>query len=205
MEMRGDGISGVADQAEDLAAFYGVAGMDAHFSWLQVGVDGVVIFAEIEDHGVAVGLIDGNVGGVLTGRLLGQVVGDGNDFGVGDGDGFLAENCVAVRVGRGAVVDAVGVVELFPVDGVALGEPDAAVDGERGAGVAGGVAAGIGGNVIGAAERWADYDDGLGVDGDVAARFSDFLLAWRGGFGADDGRAERGGLGRFGLRAWSRE
>ena len=171
MEVGRDGISGVADQAEDLAAFYGVAGMDANFSWLQVGVDGVVIAAEIEDYGVAVGLLDGNVGGVLTGGLLGQVVGDGNDFGVGDGDGFLAENCVAVRVGRGAVVDAVGVVELFPVDGVALSDPDAAVDGERGAGVAGGVAAGIGGNVIGAAERWADYDDGLGVDGDVAARF----------------------------------
>src|ERR1700722_13178903 len=143
--MRGDGISGVADEAENLAAFYGVAGMNAHFSRLQVGVDGVVIFAEIEDYGVAVGLIDGNGGGVMTGRLLGQVVGDGNDFGVGDGDGFLAEDGVAGEIFARAVVDAIGVVELFPVDGVALGDPDTSIDGKRGASVAGGGAAGGGG------------------------------------------------------------
>ena len=51
--------------------------------------------------------------------------------------------------------------------------------------MAGGVAAGIGGKRDWRAERWADYDDGLSVDGDFAASFGDFLLAGRRGFGAE--------------------
>src|ERR1700722_16711214 len=148
MQMRGDGISGVADQAEDLAAFYGVAGMDANFSGLEMGVNGVAMIAEIEDYGIAVGLLDGNIFGIFSGSLFGEAVGDGGDGGIGHRDGFLAKDGVAGEIFAGPVVDAIGVVELFPVDGVALGDPDTSIDGKRGAGVAGGVAAGIGGNVI---------------------------------------------------------
>src|ERR1700721_1033977 len=44
-------------------------------------------------------------------------------------------------------------------------------------------------------EPWwsADFGHGVGVDCGGAARFSDFLLAWRGGFGADvDALSEAG-------------
>src|SRR3984957_7538818 len=187
MQMRGDGISGVADQAEDLAAFYGVAGMDSNFSGLEMDVNGVAMLTEIEDDGVAVGLLDGNIFGIFSGSLFGEAVGDGGDGGIGHRDGFLAKDGVAGEIFAGAVVDAIGVVELFPVGGVALGDPDASVDGERGASVAGGVAAGVGGDVVCAAEGRADDGDRLSVDGDLAAGFGDFVLAGRRGFGVGSG------------------
>src|SRR3984957_2826774 len=199
MQMRGDGISGVADEAENLAAFYGVAGMDANFSGLEMGVNGVAMIAEFEDYGIAVGLLDGNIFRIFSRSLFGEAVGDGGDGGIGDGDGFLAEDGVAGEIFAGPVVDAIGVVELFPVDGVALGDPDASVDGERGASVAGGVAAGVGGDVVCAAEGRADDGDRLRVDGDLAAGFGDFVLAGRRGFGVDSAAlGEMGGRGLAG-------
>src|ERR1700722_20913859 len=121
--------------------------MDSNFSGLEMGVDGVAMIAEIEDDGIAVGLLDGNIFGIFSGSLFGEAVGDGGDGGVGHGDGFPAEDGVAGEIFAGPVVDAIGVVELFPVDGVALGDPDASIDRERGAGVAGGGAAGRAGAV----------------------------------------------------------
>ena len=120
--MRGDGVASVADEAEDLAATSGVTRMDANFPGLEMGVDSVAVIAEIENDGIAVGLLDGNIFGIFSGRLFGETVGDGGDNGVGDSDGFPAKDGVAAEIFAGAVVDAVGVVELFPVDGVALSE-----------------------------------------------------------------------------------
>ena len=119
--MRGYGVAGVADQGQDLATGYFVTGVNADFSGLEMGVDGVAMLAKIEDYGVAVGLLDGNIFWIFSGSLFGEAVGYRGDGGVGYGDGFFAEDGVAGEIFAGAVVDAARVVELFPVDGVALG------------------------------------------------------------------------------------
>src|ERR1700722_11201617 len=172
--------------------------MDSNFSGLEMGVNGVAMLTEIEDDGIAVGLLDGNVFGIFSGSLFGEAVSDRGDGSIGDRDGFFAENRVTGEAFARTVVDAIGVIELFPVDGVALGDQDASINGEGGAGVARSVAAGIGGDVILAAEGRADDGDyGLGVDGDFATGFGDFLLARRRGFGAEIDamdETQRGGL-----------
>jgi hypothetical protein len=183
VQMRGERVTGVPYQAEDLAALDRIARVNADFSLLKVSVERVVAVAEIEDYTIPVRFFDFDIGGILAGSLAWILIGDGNDFGVGDGEGFLAVDGVALVFILRAVVDAVLIVDLFPIDGVTLCDPDAAVHGKSGAGVTSGVTAGIGGNVTGAAERWTNHGNGLAIDRDVSTIFGEILLAWGRGIG----------------------
>src|SRR5262249_53132088 len=61
------------------------------------------------------------------------------------------------------------------VDGVALRDPDAAVDGQCGAGVARRVTTRVRGDVVFAAKRWRDDGNGTAIDRDGASAFGEFL------------------------------
>jgi hypothetical protein len=197
VQVRDDGVAGVAYEGEDLAEFDAIAGVDLDAAGLEVGVEGVAVAAEVEDDGVAIGLFDENVGGEFAGDLLWVAVGGGDDDGVGYGDGGFAEDGVALKFFAGAGVDAAGGVELLPVDGEALGDPDVTVDGEGGAGVADGVAAGVGGEEEGALEGRADADGRGEVGLGGGSGGGDLLLAGRsGGDVGGDAVSELGG--RFG-------
>lgn len=109
-----------------------------------------------------------------------------DNYAIRDGEHGLAIDCVTLGLLAGAGIDAALTVEPLPVDGHALADPDASVDGERGAGVAGGVTARVGGDVTGALQGRADDDDRLAINGGGASGFGDLLMAGRGGAGARD-------------------
>ena len=169
-----------------LAAGDVVSFVDADAAGLHVRVQGIAVLAEIENDEVSIGVGERDSGGIFAGDLLGLIVGGVNDNGIGDGEDGLAEDGVALELFAGTGVDAALSVELLPVDGHALADPDASVDGKRGAGVAGGITAGVGGDVVAALQRRADDDDRLAVDGGLAAGLGDLLMAGRSGADARD-------------------
>jgi hypothetical protein len=179
VKVRRKRVAGVPYQAEDLAALDRIAWVNANFSLLKVSIERVAAVAEIEDYTIPVGFFDLDIGGILAGSLAWIRIGDGSDFGVGDGEGFLAVDGVALVLFLRAVVDAVLIVDLFPIDSVTLRDPDAAIHGKSGAGVTRSVTAGIGGNITRAAEGRTNHGDGLTIDGDVSTIFGEVLLAWR--------------------------
>jgi hypothetical protein len=181
MEMRDEGVAGVADKAKDLAGFDSVALVNLDAAGLHVGVHRIAMLAQIEDDRVAVGCggIDG--GGILAGSSFGRAVGDGDNGGVGNGDRFFAENVVALHFFLRAAIDATLFVDLLPIDCVALREIEVAVDRKRGPLMANGIAAGIGGDVATAVERRGDDGDRAMIDGDGTAGEGDFLMIRRRG------------------------
>src|ERR1700733_9494035 len=101
MEVRREGVAGVADEAKDLAGMNLVAGVDAKAAGLHVGVHGKDATAEVgivetEDDGVAVSLIERDALGIFARNLLRKAVDDRNDGGVGDGEDGFAEDRVAL-------------------------------------------------------------------------------------------------------------
>ncbi len=134
----------------------------------------------------------------MAGGAFGSAVGGAGDGGVGDGNRLFAEDIVAFDFFTRAAIDAALFVDLFPIDCIALREPEAAVDRQRGAGVPYGVAAGIGGDVAGAVEWRADDGDCTIVYGDGAAGGGDFLMSWRGG-----GEAGGDAMGEFARPAFT--
>ena len=81
MEMRCEGVAGVADESDDLAGVNLVAGVDAKTAGLHVGVEGEDMAAEAgivetEDDRVAVSLIERDGFGKFAGSLFGKAVDD---------------------------------------------------------------------------------------------------------------------------------
>ena len=110
---------------------------------------------------------------------------DRNHGGVGDSEDGFAEDGVALELLAWAGVYAVVGVELFPVDRVALGKPDAIVDAESGAHVAGGIAAGVGRDIVVAGEGRMEDGDGLTVGRGLASGQGEVLEGGR--RGGDEG------------------
>src|SRR5579862_1804848 len=179
MQVRRDGVASVSDEAEDLAAGDAISFVNPDAARLHMCVKGIAVLTKVEDDSVPVGLNEGDSGGIPAGRLLGLAVDGVNHGGVGDGEYRFAEDGVAVELFARSGVDAVLRIELLPVNGHALGDPDAPINGKRGAGVTGGVAAGVGGDITAALQWRANDDDRLAVDGEGASGLGDLLMAGR--------------------------
>ena len=102
--MRHHRVTGVADQSEHLSEFDMVTAMHLDAAGLQMGIEGIVVAAEmiskiviskIKDHAVSVGIGQRNTRGIFSGSLFGLSIDDGCDDSVRDCDGGLTEDGVA--------------------------------------------------------------------------------------------------------------
>ncbi|MFO1156993.1 MAG: hypothetical protein U1E43_09590 [Rhodospirillales bacterium] len=148
-----------------------------HRSRLHVGIERVGAAAEILKDMVAVGI--GKIGDRLriVRHLIGNAVVHHHRLAVGDGQHRLAVDVVAVNIAAIADEDAARVVDLFPVDGEALRQPEPAVQRQQGANVADGIAAAVAGDVVAATQRRSEDDDGILLHRRGGAVFSDALFA----------------------------
>src|ERR1700734_3156295 len=120
--MRLGGISGVAYQAENVAALYFVSYFYAQRAGLHVGVEREAVFSDIDDDVVAADGFhgDGHGAGSCSWGILRDAVFGFCDDAVGDRANLSAVRAVIFIVGGVAGVRGSVRVELDPIDGETL-------------------------------------------------------------------------------------
>src|SRR6202050_1988053 len=137
MQVRGRGVAGVPQLAEDLSSLDVLSDGNVDGGRLQMGIKREGAPAEIEDDVVAIDVFErdgAHVGQDARGLLL-EPIENGHDLAVGYGNDVRSVGGIAMKIGFGSVQQAPFVIKAHPVDGEALAEIDAAVDGLAGGAV----------------------------------------------------------------------
>ena len=141
--MRHDRVAGISDQPDYLAGMDMISDMNFDAPRLHVCVQGKAPVSQIENHGVAIRVGERDICGVIAGGLLWLPIDNVNDNRVGNCQNGLAEDRVTLKFLSRTRVDPAACIQLFPVHGVALRYPHAAIHWQSCACVPGGITAGI--------------------------------------------------------------
>src|SRR5260370_22384645 len=139
----------------------------------------IVLFPQIENDRVSIGLIQWDIGGIFTRRLLRQPIGNRRNDGIRNRNHGLAKDRVALQLLTRARVNAALRIKLLPIDRIALSQPYATVDRQRSACVSDSVATRIRRDVSLAVQWRIDRYHRLAVHRNLAAALRDLLPARR--------------------------
>src|SRR5215208_2631777 len=98
MQVRRHAVTGVADEAEAVAAPDDVTCPDSDAARLHMRIENEAATADVENNEVSVGLVNWQVRRKRPGDLLGKVIARGDDCTIRDRQNRFAEDAVASRI-----------------------------------------------------------------------------------------------------------